>query len=448
MKSGNTFLSMEDSADIPAYLRLDKHFGHLSAFKLTRVWEIVSGFAKDFGLEFEPALVAVLAGLAHAMGGLVRTSTTFASIEPPFSMLIVTPEADPVWPEVPVRFLTHEFNASMHQCLEAYLIQKRMEGCKKGQDPSDTSLKNAAELADRLYVDGMVERITTGSVHFPFPRSLIDNHVLLTTPPVGLRRSLRQLEPLQKFHLENALSTGTRLVAPDGVRSSGVPAFYWQIAKKDLAPLLKENPWLTGVPFVILETSKPGMAHLNTSIPCVVDLHKQCQKLVGERHAARGVGRCITTTDKTFHSYRDFLVEGQASGCNVHHAHYLSPRMIAELGLKFTSVLTVLGKKRQPDNLEAQLGLELAKRLAVRRHRILSAAIPADEAETAPNLSGLNSRERALFLRVVERDGLTKTDLGRSFNRMSKEERDGMLANLVSRNLVEIREGSVFKAAV
>jgi hypothetical protein len=107
-----------------------------------------------------------------------------------------------------------------------------------------------------------------------------------------------------------------------------------------------------------------------------------------------------------------------------------------------------LEKKRQPDNLEAQLGLELAKRLAVRRHRILSAAIPTDEAKMAPNLSGLTSRERALFLRVVERDGLSKTELGRSFNRMGKEERDEILANLVFRNLVEIRENFVFKVAV
>ena len=446
--SGKTFLAMADVADIPNHLKLDEHFGHLSAFKLTCVWKVASKFAKDFAIEFEVALVAVLAGLAHAMGGLVRTSTTFASIDPPFSLLIVTPEADPVWPEVPVRFLTHEFDASMHQCLEAYLIQKKMEGCKKGQDPSDTSLKNAAELADRLYVDGMVERITTGSVLFPFPRSLIDNHVLLTTPAVGLRKALRQLEALQKFHLENALSTGTRLVAPDGVRSSGVPAFYWQVSKKDLASLLKENPWLTGVPFVILETAKPGLAHLNTPLPCVVDLHRRCQRLVGERHAARGVGRCITTDDKTFHPYRDFLEEAQASGSEDLYDRFLSPRMITELGLKFTSVLTVLEKKRQPDTLEIQLGLELAKRLAVRRHRVLSAAIPADEAKTAPNLSGLTSRERALFLRVVERDGLTRTELGRSFNRMGKEERDGILANLVFRNLIEIREKSVFKAAV
>jgi hypothetical protein len=444
--SGKTFY-MANVADIPAYLQPDKHFGHLTAFKLTSVWRVVSGFAKDFAIEFETALVAVLAGLAHAMGGLVRTSTTFGSIEPPFSLLIVTPEADPVWPEVPVRFLTHEFSASMHQSLEAYLTQRTMEGCTKGQDPSDTSLKNAAELAHRLYVDGMVERITTGSVLFPFPRSLIDNHVLLTTPPVGLRKALRQLEPVQKFHLENALSTGTRLVAPDGVRSSGVPAFYWQVTEKDLAALLKENPWLIGVPFVIVEPAKPGAAHLDTSLASVVDLHRRCQALVGERHAAKGVGRRITTDDKSFQSYRAFLEEAQTFGYDEPHATILSPRMIAELGLKFTSVLTVLEKKRQPDNLEAQLGLELAKRLAARRQRILSAAITADEAKSAPSLSGLTSRERAVFLRVVERDGLTKTELGRSFNRMSKEERDGILATLVSRNLVAIREGSVFKTA-
>jgi hypothetical protein len=439
---------MRSEADIPDHLRPDQHFGHISAFKLTNVWKAASGFSKDFAIELEVALVAVLAAFAHAMGGLVRTSTTFASIEPPFSLLIVTPETDPIWPEVPVRFLTHEFNAAMHRSLEAYLIQKRKERCKKGQAPSDTSLKDAAELANLLYVDGMVERITTSSVHFPFPRSLLDNHVLLSTPAVGLRKALRQLEPLQKFHLENALSTGTRLVAPDGVRSSGVPAFYWQLSKNDLAPFLKENPWLACVPFVILETAMPGMAHLDSSLPCVVELHNRCEKLIGERHDARGVGRRITTDDKTFHPYRQFIEAAQAAGSEDCQACFLAPRTIAELGMKFTSVLTVLEKKRQPDTLEVQLGLELAKRLAVRRHRILSAALPPEDAKTSPNLSGLTSRERAVFLRVVERDGLTKTELGRTFNRMSKEERDGILVNLATRNLVAIREGAVFKTAV
>ncbi|MCB1064292.1 MAG: hypothetical protein KDN20_15420, partial [Verrucomicrobiae bacterium] len=279
---------MEQHAPIPASLQPDENFGRLSVFNLTRIWKTVDDFAKEFGIELEAALLATLAGLAHAMGGMVRTSTTFDSIEPPFSLLLVTPEKDPIWTEVPVRFLTHEFDSSMRQSLESYLIQRKMEGCKKGEDPADTSLKSAAELANRLYMDGMVERITTSSVLFPFPRSLIDNHVLLSTPPVGIRRALRQLETLQKFRLENSLSTGSRLVAPDGVRSSGVPSFYWQVCNKELPLLLKENPWLIGTPFIALETSKPGKPQLDPLASCVLNLLNRCRDLVAKRHAIMG----------------------------------------------------------------------------------------------------------------------------------------------------------------
>jgi hypothetical protein len=102
---------MEQCIPIPASMRPDENYGRLSVFNLTKIGKTAGDFAKEFGIERENALLSALAGLAHAIGGMVRTSTTFASIEPPFSLLLITPEAEPVWTEVPVRFLTHEFNA-------------------------------------------------------------------------------------------------------------------------------------------------------------------------------------------------------------------------------------------------------------------------------------------------------------------------------------------------
>ena len=421
----------------------DQQFGHLGAFKLTRLWKTVSDFAKSFAIELDVALVSVLAGLAHSAGSLVRTSTTFGSIEPPFSLLLVTPERNPVWPEVPVRFLTHEFEASMRQCLETYLRQRQMEGCKKGEEPSDTSLKDAANLADRLCVDGMVERITTNSVLFPFPRSLIDNHVLITTPLGGLRRALGQLQPLQKYRLENALSTGSRLVAPDGIRSSGVPSFYWQIAKDDLVPFLRDNPWFAGIPAVILETAKPGAAFLDPLKGCVATLLQLSRDLVARRHAAMGQAKTIYSDGKTFQPYRAFLEAAQASDVAEDSKGVPSARSIAELGMKFTALLTLLEKKHQPDSLEVNLGLELAKRVTRHRLRIL-ADYPDDDASNAIDLDGLSIRDRAVFLRIVEREGLSKTELGRSFSRMRKDERDEILTRLVTRNLVVMDAGNIY----
>lgn len=437
---------MEDPSDIPDYLKPDANYGHLHVFKLTRIWKTLDDFTKEFGIELEAAILATLAGLAHAMGGLVRTSTTFGSIEPPFSLLLVTPVAEPVWTEVPIRFLTHEFDASMRQSLQAFLIQRETQDSRKDEDPSDTSLKSAAELANRLCVDGLVERISTSSVLFPFPRSLIDNHVLITTPPVGIRRALRQLEPLQKFRLENALSTGARLVAPDGVRSSGVPSFYWQITKNQLPLLLKENPWLVGIPFIALESARHGKALLDPSSPSVDDLLHRCRELVAERHVTMGNSRTIYTDSKTFRPCQKFLKKAHQKEGLAEDNKMLSPLRILELALKFTSILTILDRKREPEMLEVMLGLELAKRAAIRRYRILQAALPQQEEEPAPHLEGLSPRERDVFLRVVERGGLTKTELGRSFNRMRKEERDEILAALCSRKLLKLEDGKVFSS--
>ncbi|MAS93079.1 MAG: hypothetical protein CMO55_07765 [Verrucomicrobiales bacterium] len=446
--SGKIFRWMDDQTDIPESLKPDKHYGHLNAFQLTKLWKTLDDFTKAFGIELEATILATLAGLAHAMGGLVRTSTTFGSIEPPFSLLLVTPEANPVWTEVPVRFLSHEFNASMRQSLEMFLSQKRMEGCKKDEDPSDTSLKDSADLAKRLFMDGMVERIATSSLQFPFPRAPIDNHVLVTTPPTGITRALRQLQPLQKFQLENALSTGARLVAPNGVRSSGVPGFYWQVCKRDLPALIEENPWFIGVPFALLETSKSGNAVVDPYSPPVHDLLYRCKDLATMRHAAMGNSRQFRTDGKDFRAYQEFLERAQAEERRWEYDTILPPLRIAELGLKFTSILAVLEGKRQPEMLEIKLGLELAKRAAVKRHRVLQAALPQQPDEMArPHLEGLSSRERAVFLRVVERGGLTKTELGRSFNCMRKEERDKILSTLVVRNLVEIRSRGIYASA-
>ena len=158
---------MTGSFDTPPFLQPDEHFRSMGAFRLLRIFPIAQGFAKEFQIDREIALASMLAGAAHSMGGLGRVSTTFGSFEAPFSLLLVTPETEPVWSEVPVRFLTHEFEATMMFCLETYLKQKQMEGRKKGEDASDTQLKGAAELAERLYVDRMVERITTNSILFP-----------------------------------------------------------------------------------------------------------------------------------------------------------------------------------------------------------------------------------------------------------------------------------------
>lgn len=148
----------------------------------------------------------------------------------------------------------------------------------------------------------------------------------------------------------------------------------------------------------------------------------------------------------TFAPYTEFLGIAQREGCQTETETILPPLKIVELGIKFTAILTTLNGKRQPERLEVKVGLELAKLAAAQRHRVLIAALPMETPRPAPNLAGLSSRERSVFLRIMERKGISKSDLGRSFNRMRKDERDQILAKLAVRSLIEFRDGSVLPA--
>ena len=204
---------------------------------------------------------------------------------------------------------------------------------------------------------------------------------------------------------------------------------------------------MIGVPFALLKTRKVGKAKMNPLSYPALDLLHRGRELAAKRLATMGNSRQLRTNGKVFQPYQEFLEQTQKDQHLGRCETILPPRRIAELGLKFTSILTVLEGKRQPDLLEVMLGLELAKRTALKRHRVLQEALAhSADRDAQPHLEGLSSRERAVFLRVLERNGLTKTELARSFNRMRKDERDEILANLCSRRLLKLKDGNVIAA--
>ena len=60
-------------------------------------------------------------------------------------------------------------------------------------------------------------------------------------------------------------------------------------------------------------------------------------------------------------------------------------------------------------------------------------------------MSGLDPRERAVFLRICELPGITAAELSRSFTRLGKEERNRILVELVGRNLVRLEKGGIWQ---
>ena len=282
----------------PPFLNCSEGFEDQSAYTGLKIWPVVAEFMAEFGLDWEVAMASCLAAASHAMGGCVRTSTTLGSFEAPFSLLLVTPETDPIWTHVPVRLLTSEFEAHCRHALEVYQTQKRLEGKGLDQDAADTEHKTMAELGEQMFVNGTVERVTSSNLRFPFPKSLIDNHVLLTTPGPGVRRGLKSLSKDKRYELELSLSSGHRLVASDGVRSSGVPSFYWQVPKGEAAKLFQDNLWLCSAPFLMLEAAQPGTPLVNIRQQSVSMLQRLCQHLLDHRYLAMGRGRKFSTDGK------------------------------------------------------------------------------------------------------------------------------------------------------
>ena len=114
------------------------------------------------------------------------------------------------------------------------------------------------------------------------------------------------------------------------------------------------------------------------------------------------------------------------------------------MALRFALLFTVLDRKPEPDQVVALFGLELAKRLYVRDLKTLTKILPIAPSEV-PDTDGLLDRDRKIYFRICERPGLSPSELSRSFNRLRTAERDEVLASLVERNLVELKDGKLYR---
>lgn len=441
---------MSVQVQIPNFLAPDKSARGIGAFRVLGIFELVDRFANEFQIEHELGFASLLAGFAHSVGGAFELESSLGLIRPPFSLLLVTPETDAIWSRIPTRFLVDDFESTMRAFAKINLPKKTDPD--KGEETTDEDsntqrIARTVETAQAVYADKVSERITCSSLVAPFPRVPFDHHALLTTPATGLRRSLQRLSPEEKFRLEQALSSSKPVSPRAGEESGAAPSFYWQVNQHEAPQLVEQNPWFVVMPFLMLESAAPGTSTLEVKTKCVSEIHRRCLDLFVMRHQAMRRPNTFTVNDRIFQPFREFLTEAQRWQMEFGMPTSVRPARVAEMALRFTLLFTILDQKREPDHAAALMGLELAKRLYIRHLKTVAKYLPLAPAEM-PDTNGLSDRESAIYIRICERPGLSRSELGRSFNRLRQAERDRALTSLMRRNLVELKDRKLFRQEV
>lgn len=441
---------MSARVQIPSFLAADESVRGIGAFRILGVFDLADRFATEFQVDQEIAFASLLAGFAHSVGGAFELDSSLGVIRAPFSLLLVTPESDAIWPRVPPRFLVDDFENTMRAFAGVNLSRNsgrpdsdRDENPETAiEDPDAARVARTVKTAQAVYADKVSERISSSSLVAPFPRVPFDHHALVTTPSIGLERSFRKLSPDEKFRLEQALSSSTPIPPRAGEESGATPSFYWQVDRHETSRLFEQNPWLAGMPFLMLEAPSPGVATLNADSRSSREIHRRCFELFVMRHHAMRRSKTFSVRGRAFQPLHEFLTEAQRWQAKFDRPCPVRPARVAESALRFALLFTILDQKSEPDAVAAHMGLELAKRLHIRHIRTLAKFLPVAPSEM-PDTEGLSNRERKIYFRICERPGLSPTELGRSFNRLRKSERDRVLATLVGRNLVEFSDGKL-----
>ena len=442
---------MNTVSSLPLWLEPSDQMNDLAFLRALTVNRLAESFSQLCGIDHALATASLFAGFGHCLGGAMRIDTAAGAVEPPFSLLIVTPERDPVWPGIPVRFLADRFLPTMSLLNQAAGIREHLhpeDAAPRDGAPPKAQIEQALEAAKQLYTHQLAERVVSVSVRPPYPRPPFDHHVLLVNPPNGLLRRFRQMTAEHKIQLEHALTSPRPLSLPKNGVSSGVPSFFWTLSRTEFTKFRKENPWFPGLPALILEAESAGNPLLDPSGPVIAEIMRRSMDLFLRRHNAMGTCREISARDALFHPVRVFLARAQKMDVDESAAAPITPRQVAMMALRFCLLFTALEGKEEPDTLTVEAGLSLAKHLAARHCRTLSNHTPASAYSqvSAPDITNLGSLERIVYLRICERPGLTPTQLSRSFKRLNRPEREQTLIALVTRGLVRFDGGKIWKA--
>ncbi len=408
------------------------------------------GFARQYRVEWETAYVALLAGAAHTLGGARRLDLPQSSLAAPFNVLVVTAEEEPLWTSVPLRFLNVGIEQQLPLGFPALnpLLGSSIDfgaGCSN-VSPQGAQAMGMDRASGALLLNRIIDTVVTSRLDLPVPRSPLDDRVSLGTPSRGLAAAMAGLPVSGRLLLEESLRA-TRVPGDASLQasSSGAPAFFWQIPEREAAAFFRQQGWLRRVPFLLLRTTVPGFPQLSMVGTVADALERLFRRLFEERLQRAGnprKGALCSADAKPVMEFMDAAARWQSPG------RQPQPwRWVGELGLKFALVTAALEGAEHPDEFAVERGLELAKHFARRHLEGLSVYASGPVADYA-DLCGLSPQERRVFLRICDKGPITLGALRRGFNRMSANERDTIVAGLMSRGLVCLKDGLLSQSAV
>jgi len=400
---------------------------------------LAGAFSKQFRVTVEEGVMSLLTTVSHALGDSEQVALPHGNLSPPLNWLAVTAEQEPIWTGALLRYLRIGLEEQVENRLR--LHNARSERGEKTDRKAEEAivpekrLERLTEAAGLQALRRIVDTITTDNPKPPFDRPPIDRVVSLLTPQGGLLRSLSRLSPLEILALEETL-TGVRTssirIQPTGPATT--PFFLWQLPEVDARAFFRQHgKWLRQVPAIVTRGTQPSFPCINIDAPVLRQFDRLAQLLFTERHARHGKARVHQIDAKSGKSVMRFLNE--AGKHQVARKDDLPLRWVADLGIKFSLSLMRLEEEQALNRRLVQNGLELAKFFARRRMEILSVTGWGDGAENAET-ADLSMEERRVYLKICESDGLTKAELRRSSHEMSANERDRIVAKLLSVRLV------------
>ena len=429
----------EPKVEIPAPLRPATEYSDWRVCFRRDALDLAAEFSKQFRVTGEEAVVSLLTTVSHTLGESEQVELPYGNISPPFNWLAITAEQDPIWPGTLLRYLRTGIEEHYENRIRAQHARSAPEAendtmVEEAINP-EKRLERLSEAAGLQALRSIVNTITVDNPRPPFDQPPIDRAFSLLTPPGGLLRNLSKLSHLEILGLEEALA-GIRASSlrdqPTGTPAK--PSFVWQLSEADARAFFRQQgDWLLTLPFVITRGGKSSFPCLDTNAPVLRQFDRLSQLLFTERHARHRNPRVHRIDAKLGKPIMKFLDEVGKDQLGARNTNRL--RWVADLGFKFSLSLMRLDEKQELNPQLIQNGLELAKFIARHKIELLSATgwgHPAECAETAD----LSSEERRAYLKICESAGMTKAKLRRSSHEMTAEERNRIVAKLLSSGLI------------
>jgi hypothetical protein len=398
------------------------------------IHKIASALSRQFGIPIGIAVACVLSAAANALGASITFELPHRRVAPPFSLLLISPDLEPVWPLVPLRFFREELEEYLHHQFALDEAEKGVseKGLKMAVDPSER-LRAAQASARRLLAGNVLDRVYRESVAAPFPISPLDWHVTLGIPREGLLRALKKLTPLSVLSLQDMLLGGGPQSSIAGSHPGADTSFLWHVPEREAKAFFRQVPWMARIPFLLLRSEVAGFPNLDMDGSAVTAIDRVARRFFGERISRAARPRRVKLAPAIGKPVMHFLQEAQTWLATTDAAVLIS--WVAELGLKFALVRMRFRELPEPDAFTVQAGLELAKHLACDHFRNLAAWLPGPDAASA-DLAELTPVERRAYLVIVENPGITKADLRRRMRNLSSAGRDAIVVRLLAMGLI------------